>query len=186
MSYDPIATGKIVSLCLNGKPADQLMFNLDGPVGDTHSGRTRILSGHDSDYIRTSLLKRGDKVFNWRSWTAISTEETQAVEKELGVDIPQGCLLENFTVSGIRDFSQLPPTSRLVFPAHDDYQAVLAIWEENGPCKTVGTRLAEHHNNFNLMSKFVSAAKGNRGVMGMVLSSGYVQLGDTVLVYLPV
>lgn len=194
MSYEPIATGTVASLCLNGEPVDTLYFDFRGPLSDKHRGHHRVLSGHDSDYIRTSSLKRGDRVFNWRTWTGLSVEELQQIERTLGVAIPQGSLLENIVIEGITSFSQLQPTSRLVFPEYTMFesgstmfkQAILAVWEENGPCKTVGKRLEDHHGIDGLMTRFVEAAKGLRGVMGIVLARGMVKIGDTVLVYPPV
>lgn len=186
MAYEPIATGNVDYVTVNGAPERGIFFGLDGPFGDRHCGSTRLLSGHDSDYIRTSSLVKGDTVFNWRTWTALSSEEVQEVERTLGVVIPRGTLLENLEISGIPDFSKLPPASRLVFPARKGKgQAILAVWSENGPCKTVGQRLADHHEHFELMAEFVAAAEGKRGVMGFVLSPGIVRVGDTVLVYPP-
>ncbi|MDB5194845.1 MAG: hypothetical protein JWO84_29 [Parcubacteria group bacterium] len=196
MTYDRIATGKVTSLSVNGYAVRELFFQPTGPDGDNHKGFLRQLSGHDRDYLRTSGLQRGDQVFNWRSWTGLSKEELEEVEALLDARIPQGCLLENMMVEGIPNFSKLHPTTRLVFPHRDQPelfderktvgQAILAVWEENGPCKTVGKRLEDHHGIEGLMSRFVEAAKGKRGVMGFVLSPGLVQVGDTVLVYSPV
>ncbi len=187
MKYAPKDVGEVASLCCNGEPTDVLGFDFDGPIGEKHKGFTRLLSGHDGDYIRTSDLERDDEVFNWRTWTGVSVEELAEVEKELGdVAIPQGCLLENLRVSGIPNFSKLAPTSRLVFPPRNGNRLILAVWEENGPCKTVGQRLADHHKRFDLMGQFVQAAKGKRGVMGIVLSVGHIYVGDDVLVYPPV
>ncbi|MBT3271089.1 hypothetical protein HN371_28365 [Candidatus Poribacteria bacterium] len=190
MSNGPLATGTVDSLCINGEPVESIRFRVDGPDGDSHSASTRKLAGHDGRYIRTSDLAQGKEVFNWRTWTGLAAEEIAEVEATLGLDIPQGCLLENITVSGIAGFSQLDPTSRLVFPSRgegaDLTQAVLAVWEENGPCATVGERLEKHHAKPGLKTDFIRAAQGKRGVMGLVLSAGEVRVGDTVLAYPPV
>ena len=186
--YEPIAIGRVESLALNGKEVSSIRFNYDGPMGDNHSGRTRQLAGHDGTYLRTSKLVKGDPVMNWRTWTALSREDVVAIEMELGADIPVGCLLENIIISGIPNFSYLPPTTRLVFPQHDSCeskQAILAVWEENGPCKTVGKRLADLHDDATLTSKFVEAAYRRRGLMGFVLSGGYINEGDLVHAYSP-
>jgi hypothetical protein len=183
----PIAAGRVVSLCINGKPAETITFLLDGPEGDTHRGFSRALSGHDGGYIRTSGLQKGGMVFNWRSWTGLSLEEVGQVEAALGVSIPEGCLLENIVVEGIPTFSLLPPATRLVFPARagavSRRQAILAVWEENGPCSGVGSRLAQHYSRPELNSRFVAAARQKRGVTGFVLAAGTVRRGDEVLVY---
>lgn len=190
MSISALATGTVDSLCINGEPVATIQFRLDGPVGDSHSASTRKLAGHDGRYIATSDLPRGHEVFNWRTWTGLAVEETTEIEAALGLEVPQGCILENLTVSGIPGFSQIAPTSRLVFPSRGDSdgttQAILAVWEENGPCATVGGRLEKHHGKPGLTTDFIRAAQGKRGVMGFVLAAGEVRVGDTVHLYPPV
>ncbi len=190
-TIDPIAKGRVVSLAVNGVPVQSLYFRHHGPENDKHSGWTRSLSGHDGDYIKTSDRQKNDVVFNWRSWTGLCTSEIKEVEKEIWNNIPVGCLLENVRFSGIPKFSELPPTSRLVFPSRSapggmKEQTWLAIWEMNGPCATVGKRLAEHHGKPDLATLFVKKAQNKRGVMGFVLSPGLVEVGDEVMVYPPV
>ena len=185
-----IASGTVSSLAINGESVPQIMFGIEGPVGDSHAGFERRLSGHDGDYIKTSALVKGSRVFNWRSWTGLSLEEMAQVEQALGFDIPVGCLLENITISGIPNFSQLEPGTRLVFPGHVSRnrltQAIFAVWEGNGPCRTVGERLEAHHGTLGLKTGFIRKAQNKRGLMGFVLSAGTVSCGDQVLVYPPV
>ncbi|MEK7109288.1 MAG: hypothetical protein AAB919_02525 [Patescibacteria group bacterium] len=188
MKVQPLATGRVESLCMDGSPVDSILFLLDGPYREQHYGFTRKLSGHDGGYIRTSSLTKGSTVFNWRTWTGLSTEEIKEVESKIGVGIPQGCLLENITLSGIPDFSRLAPTTRLVFPVKDcgnGKQAILAVWEENSPCKGVGEPLERYHGIAGLKTRFIAEARHKRGVMGLVLAVGRVEVGDTVLVYPP-
>ena len=180
-----IATGRVESLCINGLAVDAIEFLFDGPQGDTHSGFSRRLSGHDGVYARTSTLTKGATIFNWRTWTALSREELAEIEQTLGVPVPQGCLLENMILVGIPALSKLPPTSRLVFPMRDS-QTVLAVWEENSPCHVVGQRLADHYGVPDLKKRLIAEAQNKRGVMGLVLSAGRVEIGDEVLVYPPV
>jgi hypothetical protein len=182
-----IVTGVVEALAINGSPVERISFNLDGPKDDAHQGFTRLLSGHDGAYIRTSGRIKGDEVFNWRSWTGLSAEEIGTVARAIGYKIPVGVLLENLVVSGIPDFTQLAPTSRLVFPqGADGTQAILAVWEENGPCRTVGERLETLHQKPGLKTDFIRAAQGMRGVMGFVLSAGMISVGDEVRIYPPV
>ncbi len=191
MKNQAIATGKVLSLCRDGNPIPNLTFALSGPVGDSHSGSERKLNGHDVAYINTSDRKKGDVVFNWRTWTALSQEELAEIEGRLELKVPQGCLLENFVVSGIPNFSKLKPTTRLVFQSAEPEEnglprPILTVWGENSPCNTVGLRLEEHHEKPRLKTDFVAAAQHRRGVMGFVLASGFVKVGDKVLVYPPV
>ena len=190
MGTETIARGKVERLCVNGEEVREVNFWWEGPAGDRHAKQTRRLSGHDGAYIRTSSLEKGDPVFNWRTWTGLSAEELREVEQELGLSIPVGCLLENIVISGIPDFSKLAPTTRLVFPCRgtsfEGKQAIFAIWEENGPCKTVGGRLADHYQDDYLKTRLIVAAQNKRGVMGFVLAPGIIKRGDEVLVYPPV
>ena len=186
MSKEPIAIGTVESLAINGEPVEHIRFNLNGPLNDVHAGFSRSLSGHDGAYIRTSDLEKGHSVFNWRSWTGLSVEELDYVESAIGYPIPIGCLLENIVFSGIPEFSQIAPTSRLVFPRRGKNQAILTVWEENGPCKTVGERLEQHHGVSGLKTDFIKHAQQKRGVMGFVLAEGIVSVGDAVKLYPPV
>jgi hypothetical protein len=182
-----IATGRVVSISVNGIQSIHTFFDLNGPEGDLHSGFVRSLNNHDGDYRKTSDLLKGDVVFNWRSWTGLSLEEIAKIQNRLEYDIPPGCLLENLVISGVPNFSSLPPTTRLVFPPRETFknQAILAIWSENDPCSTVGRRLEEHHKVPGLTSSFIEAARGLRGVMGWVISPGLIMVGDEVKVYSP-
>ena len=186
MPNELIATGRVESLCLNGEATEKIWFDLHGPRGDSHSGFSRKLSGHDGVYRRTSALEKGHPVFNWRTWTALAREEIIQFEESLGVTIPQGCLLENLTLTGIPNLSKLPPTSRLVFPVRDGQQTILAVWEENSPCHLVGQRLADHYGDPDLKKRLIAEAQDKRGVMGLVLSEGRVEVGDEVQVFPPV
>jgi len=56
---EPIAIGKVESLCINGEPQEAVIFLHDGPVGDNHRGIIRTLSGHDGLYTKTSALEKG-------------------------------------------------------------------------------------------------------------------------------
>lgn len=188
-TYEPLATLTVASLSINGKSVKYIDFGLTGPRTDKHAGFARMLSGHDGGYTRTSQLVRGNKVFNTRSWTALSKEELEQVEASLGVDIPQGTLLENIVFEGMDDFTKIEPTSRLVFPSRQNNghgnQLILAVWEENGPCKTVGQRLADIHPEVSI-TDFVKTAQGKRGVMGFVYAQGKALVGDEVKLYAPV
>jgi len=183
----PLARGSVSSLCINGNSVQEVIFELDGPVGDRHSGFSRILSGHDGGYVRTSSLqKKVHGVFNWRSWTGISIEERDAISREVGIPLEPGDFQENILFSGIAGFTHLPPSSRIVFPCGDTgSQLILTVWEENDPCVGIGKPFGEKHNDTSLSPRFIKASIGRRGVMGFVLSAGIAQVGDEVVVYPP-
>ena len=83
MRVEPLATGKVESLSIGGKPVESIRFGLDGPEGDRHSAYTRKLAGHDGRYVQTSDLSQGSEVFNWRTWTGLAAEEIAEVEGTL-------------------------------------------------------------------------------------------------------
>jgi len=188
MRHEPIARGVVEGLCLDGVPDEVILFGPDGPQQDRHEGSTRLLSGHDGEYVETFGLPRGSEVFNWRTWTAVSREEVYEIEQDIGYLIPQGILLENLIIRGVPKLSKLTPCSGLVFLARDTKatRLVLSVWGENEPCGTVGKRLADHHGVSSLTREFREKAMGKRGVMGVVLSVGMVHVGDEVQVYSPV
>jgi hypothetical protein len=188
MKNAPVAEGLVTSLSINGESVKKIQFEIHGPQGDTHSGFIRTLSGHDGEYIKTSDRTKGDVVFNWRTWTALSLEELALIGDEISAHIPQGILLENIIFYGIPNFSKLTPGSRLVLQSQESQERrpILAVWEENAPCATVGKRLEEYYKKEGLKTAFVASALGRRGVMGFVLAPGIVEIGDKVLVYPPV
>lgn len=184
---EPIAVGRVVWLGINGYSVTMLDFNCGGPAGGHNSGNRRSLNGSDSEYLGTSKLKKGDSFFNFNTWTALSREEVNDIEEKLHLPVPNGCLLENIIVSGVPQFSNLNPTTRLVFPQRisnsDRTQAILAIWEKS---KTVGDRLEQHHRKPGLRADFVAVAPNSSGVTGFVLAAGQINVGDEVLVFPPV
>jgi hypothetical protein len=186
MTSTHVATGIVENLLINGELGGlSLTFFADGPAGDRHSGLTRRLNGHDGDYMKTSMLRRGEEVFNWRQWTALSSEELGTIAKGVGASIPPGMFLENLIISRVPHFSKLPPTTRLIFPSRGT-QLVLAVWGENGPCRTIGQRLAEFHKDPALTTELIKHAQGRRGVMGWVIAPGVAMVGDDVQVWSPV
>lgn len=179
--YEPIAIGKVDAVCVNGGEIEGIMIKREGVFSDIHSHNTRRLSGHDGRFKKTTGLIDGEEVFNWRTWTGISSEEIREVEEAAGFSIPVGIILENIRFSGIPDFSKIQPGSYLVFPS----KAVLAVWSENGPCKTVGKRLEELHQKEGVNTSFIKHAQGKRGVMGFVLAPGFITKGQEVRLFPP-
>ncbi len=177
----------VESLCVNSKPTGQITVTRDGVVGDDHFGPTRRLNEHDSRFLKLSGIKKYHWTSNLRSWSATSRKEIDKIEKELGVKIPDGCLLENIVIDGITDFSQIPSGSQLVFPEKPDgSRVILAVWRRNTPCSVVGKRLESHYpGRKGLSDRFKKAAKKRRGLVGFVISGGHIRVGDVVEVYTP-
>jgi hypothetical protein len=113
---EPQGRAFVRSLVVNGKKVSSILFDLEGPRGDRHTGFRRPLSGHDTEYRKRYDLPKGTMIANTRTWTGIAAEEIEEVEKDLSCRIPPGVLLENFTLDGFPSFSHLKPGSQLVFP----------------------------------------------------------------------
>ena len=181
-----LAVGRVEALCINGNSVKKIKFLPTGPKGDVHAGFLRQINGHDTAYLSTSSLKKKHhKVLNTRTWTALSSEEVKEIEQQLNLPVPAGCMMENLIISGVPHFSQLPPTSRFVFPFRYENQAILAVWEENGPCSGIGEPFERRYGIEGLKTKFIAAAIHRRGVMGLVYAPGHVEVGDEVRVYPP-
>ena len=140
-----------------------------GFEGDRHAGETFVPRyGHN----------RGQRVFNERQWSAVSTEEVAELERRLGIAIPVGALGENLRLSGIAGFSDLAPGTRITFPSG----AVLFVSGQNAPCARAAGSLAALSGVAGVRRSFLKAATGRRGVVGWVETPGPVRAGDTVRV----
>ena len=85
----------------------------------------------------------------------------------------------NLLVSGIPNFSQIPPSTRMIF----DGGASLVVDLENSPCKYPGEIIERHHpGRGNLFAK---AAVGHRGVTAWVEREGSIDSGDSIRLYIP-
>ncbi len=150
---------------------------LDGFVGDKHQGHTRGVWEGDKDPEGTTRR-------NERQWSGISTEELDRITRELDLSEPlsAGDLGVNVCVAGIEGFSQLPGGSRLVFPSG----AVLVVEEYNPPCIGMSenvSRLFTTRSGKPLgKGAFSKAARGLRGVVGVVDVAGVINVGDEIVI----
>lgn len=155
--------------------ADELMLTLDGIVGDCHSGRSRL-----SDSRTLKQYPRGTEILNSRQVSIVSVEEMAEVAAKLGIpDVKPEWLGANLVVSGIPDFTLLPPSSRMMFSSG----AVLIIDIENAPCKYPAEVIERHHPGHGLA--FPKVAVHKRGVVARVEKAGLIRKGDIIGLYLP-
>ncbi len=163
----------------------KLKFALQGVDGERRHppGFIRRADGRDK------LVPRGTKVCEWRSWSAVSLEELQMIAFRL--DIPQEDAAKLaplvganilFDCAGATNFTQLANGSHIVFPQPQG--AILWVMAENEPCTQPGEAIAAvyPHVKANLFPK---AAKGLRGLVGVVYKAGVVTINDTARVTLP-
>ena len=154
---------------------DSLSLLLSGPVGDCHTGLTRL-----SDSRTLLTYKRGTTIRNVRQMTIISQEEMADVAHAM--DMPEmnaSWLGANMVASGIPDFTMLPPSTRLQFPSG----ATLVVDMENAPCRQVAEVIAKIHPEKGMM--FVKAATHKRGVTAWVECEGEIKIGDAITIFIP-
>ena len=154
---------------------DSLSLLLSGPVGDCHTGLTRL-----SDSRTLQTYKRDTTIRNVRQMTIISQEEMADVARAM--DMPElnaSWLGANMVASDIPDFTMLPPSTRLQFPSG----ATLVVDMENMPCRQVAEVIAKIHPEKGMM--FVKAATHKRGVTAWVECEGEIKIGDAITIFIP-
>lgn len=155
--------------------ADELTLTLDGIVGDCHSGRSR-----PSDSRTLKQYPRGTEILNSRQVSIVSVEEMAEVAMRLGIaDVKPEWVGANLLVSGIPDFTLLPPSTRLMFSSG----ATLIIDIENAPCRFPAEIIERHHPGHG--TPFPKVAVNKRGVVARVEKAGLIRKGDVIGLYLP-
>ncbi len=146
-----------------------------GMQGETHGGETRASCSR----VRAQYPK-GTNIRNVRQISIISLEELEATALNMGIpEIDPSWLGPNIVVSGIADFSLIPPSSRLI----SDSGAALTIDMINGPCRFVGDVIEKHYPGKGKL--FVKAAYNMRGVTAWVECPGELAVGDALTLHVP-
>jgi MOSC domain-containing protein YiiM len=147
----------------------------EGLEGESHSGLVR------SSCVRVRhQYTQGTEIRNTRQISIVSTEELAVIADTMGIDeLKPEWLGGNLMVSGIPDFSQIPPSTRMIF----DGGASLVVDLENSPCKYPGEIIERHHPGFGKL--FAKAAVGRRGVTAWVEREGHINNGDSIRLYIP-
>jgi len=162
-------------------------FQGQGVYGDNHYG-PRLLDVRDGFALKLGLPK-GMEVFNTRQWSAVSQEELDAIALSMSIpSINHGLLGENMVVSGIPEFTKLPIGTQFFFKssAGDLRTTILFVCGENAPCHIPGDAIqGTHPKQPGLVTSFVKQAKGQRGLVGMIVGSGFVKEGDTIIAAVP-
>ncbi len=154
---------------------DQVAASFDGFAGDCHTSLTREAC------VRTKAqYPIGTKVRNVRQVTIVSSEDLAAIAQDMGLPkIKPEWLGATMCVSGIPDFTLIPPSSRLIFPDGTG----LVVDMENEPCAWPGKQIEKHHPGFG--RHFVGNARNRRGVTGWVEREGSIAVGDAVRLHVP-
>lgn len=158
-----------------------------GIKNDSHADE-RLLDVREKELLSHGLLK-GMPIANVRQFSAVSVEELLKIQSDMGLsELPYGLLGENLVVSGIPNFSKLPPGTLLLFSGKNQVNrtAVLAVWGENEPCVVAANSIQDHFPELPRIGlKFPKAAVGRRGIVGFVYSSGVIKTCDMVEAILP-
>jgi MOSC domain len=151
----------------------RLLFS--GPEGDCHTGLTRR-----SDSRTLPLYKRDVDIRNVRQITILAEEELDEIARRLAIPaIDPSWFGANMVVTGIADFTLLPPSTRLQFPSG----ATLVVDMENHPCSQIAKIVERHHPGTQF--KVVEAAMHKRGVTAWVEREGEVTTGDAIKIVIP-
>ncbi len=160
---------------LKALPRDAVELTFAGIEGAYHAGLTRpSCSRVKSQYPRNTPIK------NERQLSIVSQEELDAIAAEMGLETVDPMRLgATMVVRGIRDFSHVPPSSRLQAPSG----ATVTVDMENRPCLFPALSLKAVHPDEAL--GFKGAAKGRRGVTAWVAAEGRVAVGDVLTLHIP-
>ena len=155
------------------RPVPTLSLTLGGIADDRHAGPTRPADA------RTPWHKRGTPIANTRQVSIVSVEDCAEVAAAMGVPAIDPSLLgANLVLSGLPRLSLLAPGARLQFPSG----ATVFVTEPNAPCRQPGAAIARAFAEPVLAARFVKAALGRRGVVGLVERAGDIAVGDPVRV----
>ncbi len=146
-----------------------------GMQGETHGGETRLSCSRVA-----GQYPKGTQIRNVRQISIISIEELATIAENMGIDtIEPSWLGANIVVSGIADFSLIPPSSRLI----SESGASITVDIINGPCRFVGDVIEMHYPGRGKL--FVKAAYNLRGVTAWVECPGELHLGDNLTLHVP-
>lgn len=156
-----------------------LQITFEGILFDHHSGLTRKAGGREPWYPRGTVIR------NERQISLVAPDELQAAANDMGLaEILPEWMGANIVVSGIPDFSMLPPRTLLFFEGG----VTIKIDGQNAPCRATGKAIAAGALVSDVESmtlSFKEAAKRRRGLVGWVEKPGVIVAGATVTARLP-
>lgn len=160
---------------LEGVALKRLELGFEGIPGSVHAGLTRASCSRV-----VSQHPEGTKIRNARQLSIVSAEEIALIAAEIGLEtIDPADLGASIVVSGIADFSHVPPSSRLQAASG----ATLVVDMENRPCQYPAMAIEKSSPGHG--KAFKPAAKGLRGIMGWVERGGALEIGDELVLHVP-
>lgn len=160
---------------IGSAPRDRMTLTWEGCAEDRHAGVNRPAC------VRVKALHpENTEIRNVRQLSLVSAEELARIAAEIGLEtVDPGWLGASVVVEGLRDFTHLPPSSRL--QAEDG--ATLVIDMLNAPCHLPGREIEAAHPGHG--KAFKRAAEGRRGVTAWVERPGQLTLGGTLKLFVP-
>jgi hypothetical protein len=154
----------------------EMSLTFEGHKGESRAGLTR-----PSDSRVLAQYKRGTPIRNTRQLSILSAEDLAAIAADMGIWALDPALVgASMVISGIPDFSHIPPSSRLQDEASG---TTLTIDMENRPCQLPAKPIEARHPGFG--KAFKRAAVNRRGVTAWVEREGTIQLGATLRLHIP-
>ncbi|MCF7697766.1 MOSC domain-containing protein [Loktanella sp. M215] len=158
-----------------GEPLAAMALGFDGMTGEVHAGLTRASCSRV-----TTQYPKGTEIRNVRQVSIVSAEELAVIADKLGLEaVDPAWLGASVVVSGIGDFTHLPPSSRLQGPDG----VTLCVDMLNQPCTLVARTIEAARPGHG--KAFKAAAAGRRGVTAWVERPGTLRLGDTLVLHVP-
>jgi hypothetical protein len=160
---------------LASRPANHLNVSFAGPEGEAHGGLTR-----PSCSRVLAQYPRDTEIRNTRQLSILSHEDLLAIAADMGLASLDPALVgATMVISGLADFSHLPPSSRL----QGDNGATVVVDMQNRPCTLPGPVIEAVHPGFG--RAFKPAAAGRRGVTAWVEREGTFRIGERVRLHVP-
>ncbi|SFS21974.1 MOSC domain-containing protein [Yoonia litorea] len=160
---------------LSSTKMDTAELTFAGIPGEAHGGLTR-----PSCSRVVSQYPKGTEIRNTRQLSVVSAEELAEIAADCGLDALDPALVgASLVISGIPDFTHLPPSSRLQIAEG----ATLVVDMENRPCHLPAKPINAAHAGAG--DKFKAAAKDKRGVTAWVEREGKIKIGDAVRLHVP-
>jgi hypothetical protein len=157
------------------EPAAQIMARFAGIEGEVHAGITA-----PSCSRMTAQYPERTEIRNTRQFSVLSAEELAEIAERMGIAALSPSLVgASMVLSGIPDFSHVPPGSRLQGASG----ATLVVNLNNRPCTIPAKAIEAAHPGFG--AKFKPAAANRRGIVAWVEREGTFALGDTIRLHIP-
>ncbi len=160
---------------ITSEPVDSAAVSFAGFDGESHSGLTR-----ESCVRVKGQYPPGTIIRNTRQISIVSEEELQIVAGLLEIPAVEPAWLgANLCVTGVPDFTSLPPSTRLIFEGG----VSLVVDMENEPCVHPAKVIDRHYPQRG--KYFVKHATGRRGVTAWVEREGRLSQGEEMAVHIP-